>query len=194
MTEATLARSRTATPTLCEPEDDASGARSAIRTVDDRLRRRRRRQRTGGAGPVRSCGRRAPQRDRRSRTRIEAAPRTLLVLVTAVSAEQLDRWVRAGELRYVLSGSGPDRMTGGGQGTTRSRTTWINRTCTAVPAAEYVVPARSRHRQMPEHVGACRGHGVTSERGSVASWVVAHWKPCATTHTFLLPRARRTMP
>ncbi|TMR24925.1 phospholipid carrier-dependent glycosyltransferase [Nonomuraea turkmeniaca] len=55
----------------------------------------------------------------------------------APTAEQLDRWVKAGELRYVLSGSGPERMMGGGQGAAQSRTTWISRTCTVVPAAEY---------------------------------------------------------
>ncbi|MFC4008954.1 ArnT family glycosyltransferase [Nonomuraea purpurea] len=51
----------------------------------------------------------------------------------APTADQLDRWVKAGELRYVLSGSGPERMMGAAQ----SRTTWISRTCTAVPATEY---------------------------------------------------------
>ncbi|MEV0613499.1 glycosyltransferase family 39 protein [Nonomuraea sp. NPDC050404] len=55
----------------------------------------------------------------------------------APTAGQLDRWVKAGELRYVLSGSGQDRMMGGGRGTSQARTTWIDRTCTAVPAAEY---------------------------------------------------------
>ncbi|MEU6716551.1 glycosyltransferase family 39 protein [Nonomuraea sp. NPDC046802] len=54
----------------------------------------------------------------------------------APTAEQLDRWVKAGELRYVLSGSGQERMMGG-QGSGASRTTWITSTCEAVPASEY---------------------------------------------------------
>ncbi|SEG99927.1 4-amino-4-deoxy-L-arabinose transferase [Nonomuraea solani] len=55
----------------------------------------------------------------------------------APTAEQLDRWVKAGELRYVLSGDGPERMMGGGQGAAQARTTWIARACEEVPAAEY---------------------------------------------------------
>ncbi|MGV9382361.1 hypothetical protein ACWDRB_41570 [Nonomuraea sp. NPDC003707] len=54
----------------------------------------------------------------------------------APNAEQLDRWVKAGELRYVLSGSGQERMVGG-RGSGASRTTWITSTCEAVPASEY---------------------------------------------------------
>ncbi|MEU5869442.1 glycosyltransferase family 39 protein [Nonomuraea sp. NPDC047529] len=55
----------------------------------------------------------------------------------APSVAQLDRWVKAGQLRYVLSGSVPQPMTGGGGGAARARTAWISGTCTAVPAAEY---------------------------------------------------------
>ncbi|MBB5781387.1 ArnT family glycosyltransferase [Nonomuraea jabiensis] len=54
----------------------------------------------------------------------------------APTAEQLDRWVKAGELRYVLNGSGLERMMAG-QGSGASRTTWITSTCKAVPASEY---------------------------------------------------------
>ncbi|GGT22587.1 hypothetical protein GCM10010176_078980 [Nonomuraea spiralis] len=55
----------------------------------------------------------------------------------APSAARLDRWVRAGELRYVLSGSGPEPLMPGGRGAAQARTAWISGTCTAVPAAEY---------------------------------------------------------
>ncbi|AQZ70394.1 hypothetical protein BKM31_14625 [[Actinomadura] parvosata subsp. kistnae] len=54
----------------------------------------------------------------------------------APTAEQLDRWVKAGELRYVLSGPRQERMMGG-QGGGESRTTWITKTCKVVPASEY---------------------------------------------------------
>ncbi|GAA3112667.1 ArnT family glycosyltransferase [Streptosporangium carneum] len=53
----------------------------------------------------------------------------------APSVAQLDRWVKAGDLRYVLgASSGAPRM--GGEGAAR-RSEWIDGNCTLVPAAEY---------------------------------------------------------
>ncbi|MFF4986090.1 ArnT family glycosyltransferase [Streptosporangium saharense] len=52
----------------------------------------------------------------------------------APSVAQLDRWVRAGELRYVLGSSGGPRM--GGRGSAQ-RGEWTKRNCVVVPAAEY---------------------------------------------------------
>ncbi|MCK2218635.1 glycosyltransferase family 39 protein [Actinomadura sp. ATCC 31491] len=64
----------------------------------------------------------------------------------APTAGQLDRWVKAGELRYVLSGSGsgPGRGgPGGGQGAGAERAAWISGACAVVPATEYGGTTRS---------------------------------------------------
>ncbi|GII86914.1 membrane protein [Sphaerisporangium siamense] len=54
----------------------------------------------------------------------------------APSLAHLDRWLRSGELRYVLAPSadnpGPPRM-----GASTGRTRWITQNCTPVPPAEY---------------------------------------------------------
>ena len=53
----------------------------------------------------------------------------------APSVERLQRWVAAGELRFVLSG-GP-RGPRGGDGPAARRSAWVRRHCTPVPATAY---------------------------------------------------------
>ncbi|WP_051833322.1 ArnT family glycosyltransferase [Streptomyces sp. NRRL S-646] len=58
----------------------------------------------------------------------------------APSVEQLEKWTKSGELRYVLgsdSSGGMGAMMGGKDGTASQRSTWISENCTKVPAKEY---------------------------------------------------------
>ncbi|HUR08023.1 MAG TPA: glycosyltransferase family 39 protein [Nonomuraea sp.] len=71
----------------------------------------------------------------------------------APSVEQLDRWLKAGDLRYVL-GSSVTRSMGGAGGAIADRTEWTKSNCTVVPAAVYGGTARQGTSDTPVFGGA----------------------------------------
>ena len=60
----------------------------------------------------------------------------------APTVAQLEHYVQQGKLHYVMTG-GRDGFGGGGGGTVASVTSWVEHSCTAVPASAYGGPATS---------------------------------------------------